>query len=122
MSAKDFSLLLSREFPLGGTYLEQLDWIKENRARQAYLLSGGAVSRASQKEREAVAALAEKKYVKARELAEAILEPDGESIPARFTLAGVQYHGEQNLPRPVRGAPAEIPAGAEIVVTRPSES
>src|SRR5262249_29619846 len=81
-----FALLEEREYPVDGTHAQQLAWINADKARRKYLAEEGAVRQSSARERQAVAALYAGKYVKARELAEAVLADDPTSLPGRFSL------------------------------------
>lgn len=54
-------------------------------------------------EMEAVQALDRDEYAKARELAEAVLEKNPESVPALFALSSAHHYGEANLPKALFG-------------------
>ena len=77
----------------------QESWSADNERVRRFLLENGAISKASPPEREAIQSVAKGKYVKARELAEKILQDQPESIPALLALAEVYHKGEAHLPR-----------------------
>jgi tetratricopeptide (TPR) repeat protein len=79
--------------------------VKEDLSREErdgiskYLQEGGAVSRAMPEEREAVAAVLNKKYVRAWELGRQIVRANRQSIPGRYVVADVFFHADGRLPR-----------------------
>jgi tetratricopeptide (TPR) repeat protein len=60
---------------------------------------GGAMARATEQERMAVAQAGVKQFHQAREVAEEILESNPGSPPALYVLSFVHFEGEENFPR-----------------------
>jgi tetratricopeptide (TPR) repeat protein len=94
--------------PLGPEGFPLLPLKESTRAEQVlrvkYLRQDGAIARVLPREREAILAGYDNKFVKAREAAEEVLAATPDSVPARFALAMVLHEGERNLPKALHAA------------------